>query len=38
MYHSGMLVEEKDGKRTYRCNDYGVETNFDKLVFTIEKL
>jgi hypothetical protein len=26
-----------DGRR-YRCNDIGFDTNFDKLVFRIQKL
>ena len=30
-----MLVEEKDNTFTYRCNDAGFVTNFDKLVFRI---
>ena len=37
-HSSGMLIEEQDGKRIYRCNDFGFETNFDRLVFTLEKL
>ena len=32
---SGMLVEEKDNTYTYRCNDAGFVTDFDKLVFRI---
>ena len=35
---SGMLLEEKGNVITYHCNDVGLETNFDKLVFSIEKL
>ena len=35
---SGMIVEQKDNILIYHCNDYGYETNFDKLVFSIEKL
>jgi hypothetical protein len=35
---SGMILEEKDNKIIYYCNDYGFETDFDKLVFSIEKL
>ena len=38
MYGSGMLIEEEDNKRTYHCNDYGLDTQFDKLVFTLELL
>ncbi|ODG90029.1 MULTISPECIES: hypothetical protein [Bacillaceae] len=37
-YSSGMIVEEKDGIFIYYCNDFGFETNFDDLVFSIEKL
>lgn len=37
-FTSGMLVEEEGNKRIYNCNDFGYETNFDKLVFTIELL
>ena len=32
---SAMLVEEKDNTYTYRCNDVGFVTDFDKLVFRI---
>jgi hypothetical protein len=32
---SGMLVDEQDGRRRYRCNDSGFETAFDKVVFSI---
>ena len=35
---SGMIVEEKNGVLIYRCNDYGFEADFDKLVFSIEKI
>lgn len=35
---SGMLLEEKGNILIYRCNDYGFKTNFDSLVFSIEKL
>lgn len=35
---SGMLVEECDGYKIYKCNDAGFETSFDKLVFRIELL
>lgn len=34
----GMLVEVNGKCRRYRCNDYGFETTFDKLVFEIELL
>lgn len=33
---SGMLIEQEGKRRMYRCNDYGLETDFDKLVFMIE--
>lgn len=35
---SGMIIEQKDNVLIYHCNDYGFETDFDKLVFSIEKL
>lgn len=35
---SGMLLEEQGKLLTYYCNDIGFETNFDKLIFSIEKL
>ena len=35
---SGMLVEIKGNTYTYNCNDYGYDTNFDKLIFSIEKI
>ena len=39
MYKSGMLVEEKDNKRIFHCNDVNDGDNrFDKLVFSVEKL
>jgi hypothetical protein len=37
-HSSGMLVEEMEFGRRYRCNDIGFETNFDKLVFKIERV
>lgn len=37
-YTSGMLVEKDGNKITYRCNDSGIDTNFEKLVFTVEKM
>jgi len=37
-WSSGMLVEELPNGRRYRCNDIGFETNFDKLVFRIERI
>jgi len=38
LYSSGMVVEHKDKQIIYGCNDIGFETNFDKLVFSLEKL
>jgi len=35
---SGMIVEQKNKVLIYHCNDYGFETDFNKLVFSIEKL
>jgi len=35
---SGMLIEKDGEKIIYKCNDFGHETNFDKIVFSIEKL
>lgn len=35
---SGMLVEELPHGRCYRCNDIGFDTQFDKLIFRIERL
>jgi len=35
---SGMLVEEYDDYKVYRCNDAGFETDFDRLEFRIEIL
>lgn len=37
-YTSGMILEEVGKKITYKCNDFGYDANFDKLVFSIEKL
>ena len=37
-YHGGMIIEEKDNKFIYHCNDYGETDIFDKLVFSVEKL
>lgn len=37
-YSSGMVLEQQGNKLIYNCNDIGFETNFDKLVFSIEKL
>lgn len=34
----GMLVERNGNTITYRCNDAGFVTNFDKLVFSITLL
>jgi hypothetical protein len=35
-YTSGMLVEQLPMGRRYRCNDIGLVTSFDDLVFGIE--
>jgi hypothetical protein len=35
---SGMIVEEKENKRIYHCNDAGFKTNFDKFLFSVELL
>lgn len=35
---SGMLIKTEGNVSTYYCNDFGFETNFDKLIFSIEKL
>ncbi len=35
---SGMILEEKGNTLIYKCNDFGFESNFDKLVFSVEKL
>lgn len=35
---SGMRIEELANGRRYHCNDFGFETNFDKLVFRIERI
>lgn len=38
-YTSGMIIDERDdGILIYKCNDYGFETDFTDLVFSIEKL
>jgi hypothetical protein len=37
-YGCGMILEERDSLLIYHCNDYGFETNFDKLVFSLELL
>jgi hypothetical protein len=34
---SGMLIEEIENGRRYRCNDIGLPTNFDKVIFTLEQ-
>ncbi|MEI5908418.1 hypothetical protein WAK64_15315 [Bacillus spongiae] len=38
LHTSGMLISESDNRLIYHCNDIGFDTNFDKLVFSIEKL
>ena len=35
---SGMLVEEIPNGRRYKCNDIGLQTEFDRLVFRVEHL
>ena len=35
---SGMLVEELPNGRRYRCSDIGIETEFDRLVFRLERV
>lgn len=37
-YTSGMIIKEVDNMLFYHCNDYGFKTNFNKLIFSIEKL
>src|SRR5688572_11292067 len=36
-YSSGMLVEDLPNGRRYRCNDIGFDSEFDKIVFRIER-
>lgn len=36
--YSGMIIERKDNIYRYKCNDTGLQTDFDKLVFEIELL
>jgi len=33
-----MLIEELEGTLIYRCNDFGFETDFSDLVFSIDKI
>lgn len=35
---SGMLIEKTEFGFRYRCNDTGFETDFSKLVFTVENI
>jgi len=35
---SGMLLEDVAHGRRYRCNDIGLETDFNKLIFRIERI
>ena len=37
-FTSGMLLEQKGEKTIYHCNDWGIDTNFDKLIFSFEKI
>ncbi len=36
-YGSAMIVEEVEGGRRYRCNDWHPDDNFDDIVFTVRK-
>ena len=36
-HSSGMVVEDLPNGRRYRCNDIGFDTNFEKLIFRIER-
>jgi hypothetical protein len=36
-YTSGMVVEEIELGRRYRCNDIGFNPQFDKLIFRVER-
>ena len=36
--YSGMILERRDNIYLYKCNDTGIETDFDKLVFEIEMI
>ncbi|KAB2929641.1 MAG: hypothetical protein F9K24_19235 [Leptonema illini] len=35
---SGMVLEEKGNTLIYKCNDFGFESTFDKIIFSIEKM
>ncbi|PWK13014.1 hypothetical protein [Tumebacillus permanentifrigoris] len=37
-YSAGMLLQEEGDTLVYHCNDVGLETNFDKLVFSVKRL
>jgi hypothetical protein len=37
-HSSGMVIEEIPKGRRYKCNDIGLQTIFDKLVFKIEHI
>ena len=37
-FTSGMLVEELPSGRRYRCNDFGFDPSFDRLVFRLRAL
>ena len=37
-YTSGMLVEDLPNGRRYRCHDFGLEPEFDRLVFRLERV
>lgn len=36
--YSGMILERRDNIYLYKCNDTGIETDFNKLVFEIEMI
>ena len=35
---SAMIVEEIDGGRRYRCNDFELDDDFDDIVFTVKRI
>jgi hypothetical protein len=37
-YSSGMLITDRNGVLVYNCNAFGFETDFNDLIFSIEKL
>jgi hypothetical protein len=36
-WSSGMLIEPLERGRRYRCNDIGFDTDFDRIVFRLER-